>query len=490
MRAVDAGRVRRAAGRASAAHGPGSDDVPQRWTLGSGGKQRRRLDAASSSFLAHLPEACLDRVIPLLAAARRDADGLAGHGKDAEYAFAAGALASLAAEGLLPPQSIDPLTADLRDRTQVRLPEVGLRTLADPRLLVLPLEALLDVTLALLAALGPLRAPSVWVAGDSGTPRLLRWHGAVPAMVVPGLVTTVFAENTAARQDTWTALPVTSFQQPCAVLAFCHKPERDGQASALATTLGWLLSRAFERAALFNSAAEHAAVLVRSSERRMTRIGFDLHDGALQDVALMVGEIDALRDSLTRRRTHVGDDVIARVDDLAGLAGYLNENLREVANSLDATSEMRRPFAEALNGILRAFSMRAGIEPELEVIGEVDGLSESQRIALLRVAQECLTNIREHSRADRVRIAITVGSAQVDATIEDNGIGFEVDAALRDSARRGRMGLIGIVERIRLLGGFCDINSQPGEGCRVSLSVQRWTPEMAAEATAAKLIAG
>jgi signal transduction histidine kinase len=356
---------------------------------------------------------------------------------------------------------------------------------------MLPLEELLDLTLALFAGLGPLHGPSVWVAGEPDTPRLLRWHGEVPAMVVPGLVSEVLDGSRPVHEGTWTALPVTSFQQPCAVLVFACDVRDRGPASAIATSLGRLLSRAFERASLFNSAAEHAAVLVRSSERRMTRIGFDLHDGALQDVALMVGELKAVTDELARAggSARFGSELIGRVEDLAGLAEYLNENLREVANSLDASSEMRRPFGSALNSILRAFTVRTGVEPDLEITGDIDGLSESQRIALLRVAQECLTNVREHSGADRVRLTINAGPTKVEATIEDNGRGFEVDAALRDSARRGRMGLIGIMERIRLLGGFCDIQSSPGAGSRISLSVQRWTPEMAAEATAARTAA-
>ena len=464
----------------------------KRLPLGPGWAQRRRLDAAEAVLRLHLESADDARAQTLMADARVEADGLVGRGDGADVVFVASALAALVAEAKVPLLAVAPLSNDLRDRANVKLSEVGLRLLADPRLLMLPLEDLLDVTLALLAQLGPLHGPSVWVAGEPETPRLLRWHGEIPAMVVPGLVSEVLDGSRPVHEGTWTALPVTSFQQPCAVLAFGHDVRDRGPATTMATTLGRLLSRAFERASLFNSAAEHAAVLVRSSERRMTRIGFDLHDGPLQDVALMVGEIKAVADALAKAggSARFGGELVGRIEDLAGLADYLNENLREVANSLDATSEMRRPFGAALNGILRAFTVRTGVEPELEITGDIDGCSESQRIALLRVAQECLTNIREHSGADQVRLTITAGPTKVEATIEDNGRGFEVDAALRDSARRGRMGLIGIMERIRLLGGFCDIQSTPGAGCRIALSVQRWTPEMAAQATAAKTAAG
>lgn len=450
-------------------------------------EQRTRLDAAQVILEAHCAEAEADDAQALIDAAREEADRLLGHGSGlAETVFAAGALASLVAEGHISHGAVAALAEELQERAGADLLAIGLRALSDPRLILLPLEDLLDAALALLEALGPLDAPSIWVPGDHAGPRLLQWRSAVPTWDVPELVGTALAQLSVVSDGAWAAVGIPSFQRPCAALAFRVDDGRGEQAAALAVSLGRLLSRAFERASLFAASAERTATLLQSSERRLTRMGFDLHDGPLQDVALLFGELAGLRATIASEGRERGADeaLTTRLDDLMALVNALNDDLRGVANSLSATGETRRPFTEALDGIVRTFGARTEIEPDVEVTGDLDGLSHSQRSALLRVVQECLNNVREHSKARGVRIVINSGATQVDALIEDDGMGFDVEAAMYDSARRGRMGLLGIVERVRLLGGFCDIDSSPGEGCRVALTVARWTPEMAATAGA------
>ena len=63
--------------------------------------------------------------------------------------------------------------------------------------------------------------------------------------------------------------------------------------------------------------------------------------------------------------------------------------------------------------------------------------------------------------------------------IWDNGVGFDVDWALMDAARRGRIGLLGMIERVRMLGGSCDIRSNVGVGTSVVVTIARWVPAVA-----------
>lgn len=103
-------------------------------------------------------------------------------------------------------------------------------------------------------------------------------------------------------------------------------------------------------------------------------------------------------------------------------------------------------------------------------------LSPSQRIALVSVVGEALNNVREHSDATDVRISVSLDATGVQAQVLDNGHGFDVEAALVGAARRGRIGLAGIHERVRLLGGQCIVESQPGGPTAVSLVLPRWEP--------------
>jgi signal transduction histidine kinase len=103
-------------------------------------------------------------------------------------------------------------------------------------------------------------------------------------------------------------------------------------------------------------------------------------------------------------------------------------------------------------------------------------MTVSQKIALVRVVQEALTNVREHANAAHVRITISAHSGGIDAQVEDDGAGFHVARTLLDSAQRGRLGLVGGSERIRLLGGKFDVSSKPGGPTTVSMSLPRWRP--------------
>jgi signal transduction histidine kinase len=112
--------------------------------------------------------------------------------------------------------------------------------------------------------------------------------------------------------------------------------------------------------------------------------------------------------------------------------------------------------------VISAFAERTGIEPETRLDGDFTGLSDSQHITLLGVIRESLSNIREHSHAKRVSIVVSAGREGVTATVTDDGRGFEPETTLVQAARQGHLGLVGMHERVRLLGGNTEIDSRPG----------------------------
>jgi signal transduction histidine kinase len=95
---------------------------------------------------------------------------------------------------------------------------------------------------------------------------------------------------------------------------------------------------------------------------------------------------------------------------------------------------------------------------------------------LLNIIHEALTNAREHSDATEVELRVSVNTAGVEAEIVDNGRGFDLEATLIRAARKGRLGLVAMHERVRLLGGQCRIDSRPGGPTVVSIALERWEP--------------
>jgi signal transduction histidine kinase len=171
-----------------------------------------------------------------------------------------------------------------------------------------------------------------------------------------------------------------------------------------------------------------------------------------------------------------------RIEDVTARLGEVDRSLRELSQSLETSSLADRPLAETLARETAAFTRRTGIDVVVHSSGAFDALSASQRIALLRIAQEALANVREHSIATRVVLRLRSAANGVTLEIEDNGQGFDVAQTVVAAARRGRLGIVGMNERVRLLGGVFTIDSAPDAGTSITASLPAWrAPAAAAE---------
>ncbi|MHB8233072.1 MAG: sensor histidine kinase, partial [Solirubrobacteraceae bacterium] len=239
------------------------------------------------------------------------------------------------------------------------------------------------------------------------------------------------------------------------------------------------LANAVARDALMARNASDERALVEGGERRLMRLGFDLHDGPLQELLLLGEDLRLFRGQMLQVLGDGGEQAVlrGRLDDLDARLMALEGGLRRISTSLHASLRIDRPFAGAVNEVVDAFAARSDIAPRLRLQGDAERISPSQRIALLSVVGEALNNVREHGvGVTDVRVEIAFAEDGVSAQVVDDGCGFDVEAALLGAARRGRMGLAGIHERVRLLGGRCVVDSRPGGPTSVSLSLPRWEP--------------
>ena len=165
-----------------------------------------------------------------------------------------------------------------------------------------------------------------------------------------------------------------------------------------------------------------------------------------------------------------------RFDDLIARLVEVDRQLRETAHSLESRSIVSRPLGEVLHREVDAFALRTGIDATVEVRGDPESLSAAQRIAIYRAIQESLANVREHSGASEVDVRLHVRRGTVDVRIADNGHGFEVNRSLALAAERGRLGIVGMGERVRMLGGTFDIDSRVGGPTTLRFSLPRWEP--------------
>jgi signal transduction histidine kinase len=112
-----------------------------------------------------------------------------------------------------------------------------------------------------------------------------------------------------------------------------------------------------------------------------------------------------------------------------------------------------------------------GITVDLETAGAERRLPMRVETALFRIIQEAITNIVRHARAGCTGISLEFKETSVAVRIEDDGIGFDVDRALKSRNGERGLGLLGMKERAKLLGGVLSIKSRPGVGTEVAVEI-------------------
>jgi signal transduction histidine kinase len=238
-----------------------------------------------------------------------------------------------------------------------------------------------------------------------------------------------------------------------------------------------MLAPILERDMLLDRSTTREQQLQQANERRLLRVGFDLHDGPLQDLAALASDMRLARDQIAGTlRGRIRSIILGRFDDLDGRLNHIDQTLRELSHSLESSSIVDRPLGDVLQRELDGFDRRAGIEGRLVIKGSFDCLSASQRIAIFRIVQEGLANVREHAAATSVLVSLEQLADGVRLRIFDDGSGFDVSHTVVAAARRGRLGLVGMSERVRLLGGSFSLTSAPSAGTEICVTLPSWEP--------------
>ena len=218
-------------------------------------------------------------------------------------------------------------------------------------------------------------------------------------------------------------------------------------------TVGDLLGIAVERARLFGRSAQLGALEERN------RLAREIHDTLAQGltaVSLQLESADAMLEA--------GADperVRQYVQQALALTRANLEEARRSVMDLRATPLEGRTLSEALAELAR----QADVPVQLEVSGSRP-LPPHIEIGLYRVAQEALTNVVRHAQASQVAITLMATPERVEMIIVDDGQGFDLD-----DVADNRFGLVGLQERVKLLNGRFHLESSPGAGTRLEVTI-------------------
>jgi signal transduction histidine kinase len=233
-----------------------------------------------------------------------------------------------------------------------------------------------------------------------------------------------------------------------------------------------------DRWMLLERRAEAERLLMEAGERRLRRVGLDLHDGPLQGSAQLAGEMKLLRGQLTELdlSPETARKLQGRIDDLLARLVAVDDELRELAVGFESPVVLNTSLEIALAEEVAAFGSRHGKRTSFSLDGSLDELAPSHAVALYRMLQEALANVRQHSGARSVEVRVAARIDGVRSEIVDDGVGFDPAAISVSDGSRRHLGLAGMRERALLLGGTARVDSRPGGPTRVAISLPMAVP--------------
>ena len=203
--------------------------------------------------------------------------------------------------------------------------------------------------------------------------------------------------------------------------------------------------------------------LIEAQEQERTRIARELHDDISQRLAVAVIEIDGLKAD-TAGSDHIHGN---RIDNLRHYIAEIASDVQSLSHELHSPRLEHLGVAMAMKGFCTEFSEKNKLQIDLRCHDVPEHLPSDISLCLFRVLQEAVHNAAKHSRAQRVDAECWGIAGEIQLTVRDKGIGFDVEAATKG---RG-IGLISMFERVRLVKGTLSIASEMQRGTEIHVCV-------------------
>jgi signal transduction histidine kinase len=226
---------------------------------------------------------------------------------------------------------------------------------------------------------------------------------------------------------------------------------------------------AIENARLYSDLRQERDRLLDTEATVRRKLQEELHDGLAQELSSMAMKAEAIAKQLAR------DPGKAAVE-----LGVLQENLRTALKDVRTVLFDLRPLVLEAQGLAPALQDYVGrtqadgtAQLHLDVAQFAGRLEHHAEVAVFGIVQEALTNIRKHAQARNVWIELAGSPERFGLVIRDDGLGFDASKVNEVYEQRGSFGLLNMQERAAALGGALRMESQPGRGTTVTVSVDR-----------------
>jgi signal transduction histidine kinase len=264
------------------------------------------------------------------------------------------------------------------------------------------------------------------------------------------------------------ALPLISGSEAIGALVLMH--EGPFSNFAVMQTLARQLVIAIENARLYEQVQEKEELrgkllerVVAAQEEERKRLARDLHDQTGQRLTALALGMSSVGELLDKNPALAHE----RLKELESVSAGAIDDLRQFVSDLRPSLLDDLGLVAALRQTAKQVEERSAVTVEYNVSGRRRRLNPQIETVLYRIAQEALNNMVRHAHASQAIVDLNFGDDKVSLSIQDNGRGFEPVSVLKPQAQVRAWGLLGMQERVALVGGTCRIESAPGRGTRL-----------------------
>ena len=203
--------------------------------------------------------------------------------------------------------------------------------------------------------------------------------------------------------------------------------------------------------------------VLQAQEEERKRLARELHDDASQQILLLTHGIDNIAYEAER---YSPQELRSELGKLYELSQQTYQNVKHYAQALRPSILDDLGLVAAIKWLAEEIHKLSGIEIQVKA-DSIPLLPPETQLVLFRIVQESLNNVHRHSGASEASITVECQGAEIRVTISDNGKGFKLPRQLSEFAGQGKLGLTGMAERVRLIGGELEVSSQIGKGTKI-----------------------
>lgn len=245
-----------------------------------------------------------------------------------------------------------------------------------------------------------------------------------------------------------------------------EKAYKEGDLSQL-VALAHFATIAIQNAQLYQDLRDERDKIISATENVRKELSRDLHDGPAQSLAAIAMNIEFIK----RLLVHQPEQAVGELDNLEQLARKTSWEVRTMLFELRPIILETKGLVPTLEQYVQRFPETDVPRVQLDTGGFSRRLDPKTETTLFTIMQEAVNNARKHAKSKTIWLRLQQQGSDLVASVQDDGVGFDLEAVKASYEKRGSFGLLNMHERAELVGGRTEIRSAPGKGTAVIITV-------------------